>query len=185
MSSEGPAFEINECISEISKKMVNGRLKRIGKSRSDECSSPACKSFKVRHNFECTLRANQDCDSAIARNLNGRLTSPRLKHGLISDGQGRGAHHGNFAIVGTQGTQVKGILGGITNAGTHHGTSDCEPCNIKGHMEGRLVGDVTKGPLKGGRIFASYMIFFEHSPEFTNTIANGELEGILVRDCTD
>lgn len=165
--------------------MVNGRLKRIGKPRSDECDSPTCKSFKVKHNFECTLRTNQECDSATARVLNGRLTSSKLIHGLILDGQGRGAHHGNFAIVNTQGTQVIGILAGITNAGTHHGTSECESCNIKGHMEGRLVGSVKRGPLKGSRIFASYMIFFEHSPEFTDTIANGELEGILVRDCTD
>lgn len=65
-----------------------------------------------------------------------------------------------------------------------HGNSECESCNIKGHMEGRLVGDIKKGPLKGARIFASYMIFFEHSTEFTDTIANGELEGIIVSDCT-
>jgi hypothetical protein len=31
----------------------------------------------------------------------------------------KGAHHGNFVIAGTQGTQVKGILGGITNAGAN------------------------------------------------------------------
>ena len=184
MNSEGPVFETKECISEISKKMVNGRMRRRGKPRSDECDSPPCKSFKVRHNFECRLKTNPECDSEIAKILNGRLVSSKLIHGLILDGHGRGAHHGDFLIVGAQGTEVKGILGGTTNAGTHHGTSDCEPCNVKGHMEGRLVGNVTKGPLKGSRIFASYMIFFEHSTEFTDTIANGELEGIIVRDCT-
>jgi hypothetical protein len=51
-------------------------------------------------------------------------------------------------------------------------------------MEGRLVGNITKGPLSGGRIFASYMIIFEHSTEFIDTVALGHVEGIVVRDCT-
>ena len=163
--------------------MVNGRLKRMGKPRFDECDTPSCKSFKVRHNFECRLRPNEDCDSEMAKSLNGRLISTKLIHGLILDGHGRGAHHGDFILSGAQGTQVKGTLSGITNAGPHHGASKCESCNEKGHIEGRLVGDVNRGPLKGSRIFASYMIFFEHSTEFTDTIANGELEGIIVREC--
>ena len=50
-------------------------------------------------------------------------------------------------------------------------------------MEGRLVGEITKGPLEGGRIFSSYMIFFEHSIEFNDTVALGNLEGIIVREC--
>lgn len=184
MSSEGPVFEANECIYEISKKMVFGRMIRVGKPRSDICDSLSCKSFKVRHRFECRLRTNQECDSKVAKVLNGRLISPKLIHGLVLDGQGRGAHHGNFLLTGAQGTEVIGALSGITNAGTHHGNSDCESCNVKGHMEGRLEGNVKRGPLKGSRIFAAYMIFFEHSTEFTDTIVNGELEGILVHECT-
>gem|GEM_PF-4826006 len=50
-------------------------------------------------------------------------------------------------------------------------------------MEGRLVRNIKKGLLTGSRIFASYMIFFEHSPEFTDTIANGEVEGVIISDC--
>jgi hypothetical protein len=51
-------------------------------------------------------------------------------------------------------------------------------------IDGLLVGKITTGTLKGGRIFASYVIRFEHSKEFTDTIGQGELEGIIVRDCT-
>lgn len=184
MSSEGPVFESNECIDAISKRMHHGQIKRAGKPRRDECSDPSCKSFKVKHNFTCVLKTNEECDSNIATVLNGRLTS-RIIHGLILDGQGRGAHHGKFEIAGTKQTRVDGILGGITNAGTHHRPfSNAEPCNVKGHMEGRLVGKITRGTLNGGRIFASYVIRFKHSKEFTDTSGQGELEGIIVRDCT-
>lgn len=51
-------------------------------------------------------------------------------------------------------------------------------------MEGRLTGKITKGSLNWGRIFASYMIIFEASPEFKDTRAKGSLEGVIVRDCT-
>lgn len=183
MSSEGPTLESRECIFELSKKMTNGQMRRIGEPRLYTCDSPSCKSFKVEHNFTCILKTNKECDSKTAAIIDGRLTS-EIIHGLITNGQGRGAHHAKFLINGSKDLEVVGILAGITNAGTHHGTADCEPCDVKGHMEGRLVGSIKKGPLLGSRIFASYMIFFEHSPEFTDTIANGELEGIIVSDCT-
>jgi hypothetical protein len=184
LSSEGPDFESNECIDAISKRMHQGRIKRMDKPRRDVCGDPSCSSFKVKHNFACVLKTNEECDSNIAFVLNGRFTS-RIINGLILDGQGRGAHHGKFEIAGTKLTRVDGILGGITNAGTHHRPfSNAEPCNVKGHMEGRLVGKITRGTLKGGRIYASYVIRFNHSKEFTDTTGQGELEGIIVRDCT-
>jgi hypothetical protein len=183
LSSDGPILGSRECIFELSKKMTNGQMRRIGEPRSYTCDSPSCKSFKGEHNFFCILKTNKECDSKMATIVDGTLTS-EIVHGLIINGEGRGAHHGKFRIGGSKDIEVVGILGGITNAGTHHGTKDCEPCDIKGHMEGRLVGNIEKGPLIGSRIIASYMIFFEHSPEFTDTIANGELEGIIVSDCT-
>ena len=51
-------------------------------------------------------------------------------------------------------------------------------------MEGRLVGRITKGPLIDSRIFASYAMKFDPSDEFTDTTVKGELEGIIVSDCT-
>jgi hypothetical protein len=185
LSSEGPIFQFKECIDELSKFMTNAGLRRVGEPRFDKCDSPPCSSFKVIHNFHAILKSGK-CDSETARILDGELTCPELIHGLNLNGEGRGAHHGNILIHGDSGTIVKGIMAGTTNAGTHHTIkgSDCEPCDKKGHMEGSLIANITKGPLAGGRIFASYMIFFEHSTEFKDSVALGNLEGIIVRDCT-
>jgi hypothetical protein len=188
LSLEGPIFESNERISELSKRMDMGQMRRIGKPRFDICGSPTephTKTLKVRHHFSCRLRTNNECDSEIAKVLNGRLISSKLIHGLNLDGKGRGAYHGNLLIVGAKGTEVKGIISGITNAGTHHTPlKACEQCSVKGHMEGRLVGRITKGPLIDSRIFASYAMKFDPSDEFTDTTVKGELEGIIVSDCT-
>jgi hypothetical protein len=127
-------LESKECIAEISKKMTKGQIRGIGKPRHDVCDSSPCRSFKVKHNFTCVLKTNQECDSKLAKILNGRLTS-KIVRGLVLNGEGSGAHHGKFRIFGSTGTDVKGILGGITNAGTHHASpSDCESCNVKGHI---------------------------------------------------
>lgn len=184
MSSEGPVFKLKECIDEVSKQMTNAGLRRVGEPKLDKCGSPACISFKVIHNFHTILKS-WECDSETAKILNGELTCPELIHGLKLNGGGRGAHHGKILINGDKGTIVEGIMAGTTNTGTHHTIkgSDCEPCDQKGHMEGRLIANITKGPLAGGRIFASYMIFFEYSTEFKDTVALGNLEGVIVRDC--
>ena len=81
--------------------------------------------------------------------------------------------HGRIIINRDSDTIVEGIMAGTTNAGTHHTVngSGCESSDEKGHMDGRLIANITKGPLVGGRIFASYMIFFEHSIEFKDTVA--------------
>ena len=189
----GPVFESKECIAELSKRIVRGQIRRIGEPKYDVCDSPPCRSFKVKHNFSCILRTNEECDSKSSKILDGadedehssqpNFTS-EITHGLILNGEGRGSHYGKFNIFGSEGTNVTGILAGITNAGTHHTFSnECETCNVKGHMEGRLIGKITKGPLIGSRIFASYMIRFEHSPEFNDTLAGGTLEGVIVSDC--
>jgi hypothetical protein len=58
-------YESKECIDEISKIMTNGQIKRIGKPRTDECGSPPCRSFKVKHNFHTILKTYSECDSNI------------------------------------------------------------------------------------------------------------------------
>jgi hypothetical protein len=45
--------------------------------------------------------------------LDGRLTA-KLIHGLIYDGEGRGAHHGKFQLTSISGNIVRGQLWGIT-----------------------------------------------------------------------
>jgi hypothetical protein len=188
LNSEGPVFESNECIDGISKIISRGAIRRIGKPRYDICDSPPCKSFKAKHNFSCVLRPNLGCDTKIGKFFTTATVRPNftstITQGLILNGEGRGAHHGKFTIVGRDGLRASGILGGITNAGTHQTPpSNCEPCFVKGHMEGRLTGKITKGSLNWGRIFASYMVLFEASTEFKDTPAKGSLEGVIVRDC--
>ena len=51
----------------------------------------------------------------MATIVDGTLTS-EIVHGLIINGEGRGAHHGKFRIGGSKDIEVVGILGGITNA---------------------------------------------------------------------
>jgi hypothetical protein len=167
--------------------MTEGQIKRIGEPRIDVCNPLSCKSFKVRHNYRSILKANKECDSELANIFDGELTA-NITHGLTLNGEGRGAHHGKFTLVaGPSGSNhLVGFLSGVTNAGTHHPPlSNCESCDITGHMEGRLVGEITKGIMIGARIFASYAILFNASKEFTDTIADGELEGVIVRHCTD
>ena len=187
--NDGPVFESKECFDEISKIISRGAIKRIGEPRYDSCEYPACKSFKVKHNFACVLRSNLECDSKVGKLFTDRFTRPNFTseiiQGLILNGEGRGVHQGKFTIGGSDGLIAAGTLGGITNAGTHQTAPiDCESCKVKGHMEGRLAGNITKGSLNWGRIFASYMIIFEHSIDFRDTMAKGTLEGIIVRDCS-
>lgn len=139
LSSEGPVFESNECIDGISKIISRGEIRRIGKPRYDTCDSPPCKSFKAKHNFACVLRINLGCDTKIGKlfttgSTRPNFLSPAITQGLILNGEGRGAHHGKFTIVGRDGLRASGLLGGITNAGTHQTSpSNCEPCFVKGH----------------------------------------------------
>lgn len=188
LSSEGPVFKSKECIDEISKIISRGALRRIGKPRFDVCRTPKCQTLKVKHNFSCVLRRNLPCDSKIGNLFTWRFTRPNftseITQGLILNGEGRGAHHGKFTLVGLDGLIATGLLGGVTNAGTHQvPPSDCESCRVTGHMEGRLTGKIRKGSLNWGRIFASYLIQFEPSTEFDTTPTKGRVEGIIVRDC--
>jgi hypothetical protein len=182
-------IEAKVCITEISKKMARGEIRRIGEPREDVCGSPPCRSFKAKHNFAFVLRRHKQCDSEIAKILDAETNNPNftsiVTHALNKNGEGRGVHHGDFNIFGSEDTHVKGTISGVTNAGTHHSPiRACEPCNVKGHMEGRLVGQIIKGPLLGSTIYASYAIQFEHSKKFNDTPAVGTLEGIILSECT-
>ena len=82
-----------------------------------------------------------------------------------------GAHYGKFQLTSVSGNIVRGQLWGITNAGTHHKPiGDCEPCDQKGHIEGRLAGEIQEGrkPLVDCLVFGSYAINFDHSTDFIN-----------------
>jgi hypothetical protein len=180
---DGPQFGINECLYELSKSL-KGKITLLN-SKEEKCDKLKCVSFKTLHKVDVRLSSDQSCDSKNGKLLDGRLTA-KIIHGLINDGEGRGAHYGKFQLTSISGYIVRGQLWGITNAGTHHKPiSDCEPCDQKGHMEGRLAGEIQEGrkPLIECRVFGSYAINFDHSTGFINTSVTGTLEGVIVCEC--
>jgi hypothetical protein len=183
LSLDGPQFGINECLYELSKNL-KGRI-TLTQSKEEKCDKLRCVSFKTIHKLDVKLYSHQPCDSKNGKLLDGRLTA-KIIHGLINNGEGRGAHFGRFQLTSVSGNIVRGQLWGITNAGTHHKPiSDCEPCDQKGHMEGRLAGEILEGkkPLIDCRVFAAYAINFDHSTGFINTSVTGDLEGVIVCEC--
>ena len=146
---------------------MGGRIYHVD-AREDKCEKLDCISFKTRHRLDFQLSSHTPCDSNKAKVFDGKLVAT-IVHGLIENGEGRGAHHGKFRLTGVSGILVRGQLWGITNAGTHHdAVGDCEPCDRKGHMEGRFAGEVYEGEksLIDCRVFGSYAIIFDHSSGF-------------------
>jgi hypothetical protein len=183
MSLDGPQFGINECLYELSKDLKGEIV--LGNAYEEKCRRLDCVSFKTYHKLDVKVLSHSPCDSKKGKVLDGRLIA-KIIHGLINNGEGRGAHHGRFRISSTTGTIVGGQLWGITNAGTHRKPlSDCELCGLKGHMEGRLAGIIWRGDksLIDCRVFGSYVIKFDHSTGFIGTSVTGTLEGIIVCEC--
>jgi len=183
MSLDNPQYDLKVCLSELSKDL-KGKM-ALMKSKTDKCSTPTCTTFKTIHELNVSVKSTGKlCDSANGMKLDGNLVVKELIHGLISDGNGRGYHRGKFEWHDTSGTSVAtGVVWGITNAGTHRlPIKDCETCNIKGHMEGRLLGSIISGVLKGCGIYASYVFAFESSKSFQSIDIKGDLEGVV--ECT-
>lgn len=116
MDLDGPQFGINECLYELSKSL-KWKITLV-KSKEDKCDKLKCVSFKTLHKLDLRLSSDQSCDSKNGKFLDGRLTA-KIIHGLINDGEGRGAHYGKFQLTSVSGNIVSGQLWGITNAGTH------------------------------------------------------------------
>lgn len=183
MSLDGPQVGINECLYELSKDL-KGEL-TLGQANDEKCERLNCTSFKTTHKLEAELSSHPQCDSKEGKVLDGRLIV-KIVHGLINNGQGRGAHYGRFQLSSVSGTTVGGQLWGITNACTHREPIiDCEPCDLKGHMEGRLAGVIQQSDesLIDCRVFGSYVIKFDQSTGFISTAVTGTLEGVIVCEC--
>ena len=182
MSFEGPQFGISECIYPFSKTM-SGKYK-ILKKEEDKCEEFKCLTLKIMQTLQFTVWS-AECDSEKAKNLDGNLIM-RLIQGLINNGEGRGAHHGQFRMDGNSDTYVLGYLRGTTNAGTHHRPlHQCESCDIKGHMEGQLNGIVynKKDVRTMDCLLATYALEFTTGVEFQMDRLQGVIEGVIISDC--
>jgi hypothetical protein len=101
----------------------------------------------------------------------------------IDDGHLRGYHIGKIEWR-AGGSTLIGQLSGVTNAGTHRRPlAECEPCDRRGHMEGRLDAVVVEGDHKGCRVVAAYAIDFDPGTQVQSTHFLGALEGVLLCDC--
>ena len=167
------------CLTPVSKD-TKGELK-VRKQKRDKCKKPLCATLKVRYRLNLKLYSHQQCDK-IPR-LDGTFRA-NLDMATQTDGHGRGFHEGLFKWA-SSGGNVEGRMRGTTNAGTHRRPplDDCEPCNVRGHMEGQLEGRIVNGPHKGCRVRASYVINYDPGVQGQDTGVWGTLEGVVVCPC--
>jgi len=132
------------------------------------------------------LESHDPCDSPVGVLLNGELKVDQFVSAFIQHGGRRGVHAGNFVWM-ARGIQIEGRMSGVTNLGTHRRPvfDDCQPCNARGVMEGRLCGAVVRTrvrELRGAQIMAAYRIRFRASRAGIQGELGGVLEGsVLVR----
>lgn len=176
----GKAF----CVSALSKDL-KGELGLIS-SNEQECHEPACKTLRTVHGLKATV-VNTACDSATAEPLKGILTV-KLSTAFDTDGMQRGFHAGDFTWTGALGLKVTGRVSGVTNEGSHRPPiQDCQKCDDRGIMEGKLcgqVGEAGDSKLNGCQVIAAYRIRFDPSVKGGSGAVLGTLEGVIVCFCS-
>jgi len=167
------------CLKPVSKD-VKGELK-VRRQKTYKCKKPRCATLKVGYRLALKVTSHPPCDKF--RRLDGRLRAA-LRVATQNDGHGRGFHVGRFRWDSPAGTVI-GQMRGITNAGTHRRPplDDCEPCNIRGHKEGQLIGRFVDGRYKGCRVHASYVLNYDPGQAGQNTGAWGTIEGVTICKC--
>lgn len=188
MSVNQPEFKSKICLYELSKNIIEDETSlELNESVTETCAKPNCTTFETIHRLKFYIRSNQQCDSEKGKILDGVIVVEKLVTALINDGLGRGFHQGDFiwySIPGSNPTAT-GQMVGITNAGKYRDPlKECESCDIKGRMEGRITGTITDGNLKGCEIYGSYIIEFKPNNKFDiNQHVRGTLEGLIKCSC--
>ena len=174
------------CLSALSKDL-SGTL-HLADSKSHQCHTPSCNTLKTVHQLKVKAVSHQPCDSHAGLLLDGTIVVERLVTVFDQDGMHRGFHAGDFVWQGTVGIQVTGRMSGVTNVGTHRAPAftDCQKCDEKGVMEGRLCGQVastSNAALNGCQIIADYRIKFDPSVTGGQGSVRGTLEGVIICSC--
>jgi hypothetical protein len=174
------------CLSPISKNLIRGSLK-VTQSNVHQCKVPACTTLKTVHAVHLPVSVNAPCDSNLSKALDGAIDIKILVTAFDQDGNHRGFHAGDFVWTGA-GVTVTGRISGLTNEGTHRKPvfADCQPCDAKGVMEGRLCGQVTTtqvAALKGCQVEAAYRLRFDQGAGGGTGAINGTLEGVIICQC--
>jgi hypothetical protein len=178
-------FKRDVCVNAASKNLA-GDL-RLLDSRKHQCAVPSCQTLKTLHRLKFQARVNRPCDSRLGRRFSGTVVVERFVTAFDQDGQHRGFHAGDFEWIGV-GFKAVGRLSGMTNVGTHRLPvfADCQRCDARGVMEGRLCGHVvdTLDPaLKACQIFGSYRIKFDPSIAGGSGAITGIFEGVVICPC--
>jgi hypothetical protein len=173
------------CVSALSKDL-SGEFKLVD-HKVHQCTKPNCKTLKTVHHMTLKAAGHAPCDTHAGALLDGTITVDKLMSAFDQDGAHRGFHAGDFVWNGA-GATVTGRMSGITNAGTHRAPafSDCQKCDEKGVMEGRLCGQIasTQNPaINGCQVMAAYRIRFDSSSTGGTGAVRGTLEGVIICPC--
>lgn len=174
------------CVSALSKDL-SGSLHLVDQ-KLHQCTKPGCKTLKTVHQLSLKAVGHAPCDTHAGALLDGPITVDKLISAFDQDGTHRGIHAGDFVWHGAAGVTVAGRMSGITNAGTHRAPafSDCQKCDEKGVMEGRLCGQITSTAnpaINGCQIVADYRIKFDSSSTGGTGSVRGTLEGVILCSC--
>jgi hypothetical protein len=176
----GRPYEERMCMQVVSKDL-RGQF-YVKEQEMQECKSPACVTLKARLKFNAKVTPHSPCDARASRAFDGTIEG-ELLFAHIDSGEGRGYHLGRFEWAGADSALI-GRMSGVTNAGTHRSpAAPCEPCDQRGHMEGRLDAIVVDGKYQRCRVLATYVINYDTSDKAQDTAIIGTLEGVLICPC--
>jgi hypothetical protein len=145
----GTYYKERICMWQVSKDL-RGEF-QVANQERQQCGKPDCLTLKGQVRLKAQARSHVPCDSVTARPFDGDIEG-EIVFAYIEDGHRRGYHVGKIKWGSATSTLI-GQLSGVTNAGTHRRPlPDCEPCDRRGHMEGRLDAVVVDGMPPGGRL---------------------------------
>jgi hypothetical protein len=179
-------FTRKMCVHAVSKNL-KATIKLLEKDEQ-RCEKPPCRTLKTSHTLKLTgIVSNNPCDSKFGKILTGSILVEKLSSAFDQDGTQRGFHAGDFEWK-TASFLIRGRLSGVTNAGTHRKPifKDCQPCDARGFMEGRICGAVvetTKEELTDCQIIGTYRLSFPPSETGGNGSGSGTIEAVLVCPC--
>jgi hypothetical protein len=187
LDDPGTILQKDWCVSALSKDL-SGTL-HLGETKPHQCTKPVCKTLKTVHQLTVKVATHAPCDSKAGTLLDGTLVVERLVTVFDQDGTHRGLHAGDFTWHGTAGITVAGRMSGVTNVGSHRAPAftECQKCDDKGVMEGRLCGQITSPntpALNGCQVVADYRIKFDPGATGGQGAIRGTLEGVIVCSCS-
>jgi hypothetical protein len=174
------------CLYAVSKDL-EGKL-ALEESEIERCDDRECDTLKTRHVLALSVKSSRgECDSRESTALDGQLTARDLTSAFIEgSGDHRGFHAATFQWKNS-GLIIAGTLSGVTNAGVHRAPvfKECQRCNEHGVMEGRLCGQIRRGPreLRGCNIIGVYLLRFDAGRAGGEGAVQGTFEGVIVCPC--